>query len=138
MYQPAEDSELMVEFLPFVIRKEHSTSFLDMGCGSGIQSRAAIKAGIKEEEILAVDIDDEALEETAKLGVRTLKSDLFENVKEGEKFVVVGEEDTVILKKVTMPSFKNFDKLLQKTQQFAKDSGITKADVESAIKRARK
>jgi len=89
MYQPAEDSELMVEFLPFVIRKEHSTSFLDMGCGSGIQSRAAIKAGIKEEEILAVDIDDEALEETAKLGVRTLKSDLFENVKEGEKFDLI-------------------------------------------------
>lgn len=60
-------------------------------------------------------------------------------LKEGEKFVVVvGEEDTVILKKVTMPSFKNFDKLLQKTQQFAKEKGITKADVESAIKRARK
>ena len=59
-------------------------------------------------------------------------------LKEGEKFVVVGKDDTVILKKVTMPSFKNFDKLLQKTQQFAKDKGITKSDVESAIKRARK
>ena len=44
----------------------------------------------------------------------------------------------VILKKVTMPSFKNFDKLLQKTQQFAKEKRITKADVESAIKRARR
>ena len=42
------------------------------------------------------------------------------------------------LKKVTMPSFKNFDKLLQKTQQFAKEKGITKADVESAIKRAKR
>ena len=59
-------------------------------------------------------------------------------LKEGEKFVVVGEEDTIILKKVTMPSFKNFDKLLQKTQQFAKEKGITKVDVKSAIKRARR
>jgi len=59
-------------------------------------------------------------------------------LKEGEKFVVVGEDDTVILKKVAMPSFKNFDKLLKKTQQFAKDRKVTKSDVESAIKRARK
>ena len=59
-------------------------------------------------------------------------------LKEGEKFVVVGGDDTVILKKVTMPSFKNFDRLLKKTQQFAKRKGITKADVESAIKRSRR
>ena len=59
-------------------------------------------------------------------------------LKEGEKFVVVGKDDTIILKKVTMPSFKNFDKLLQKTQQFAKEKGITKADIEGAIKRARR
>jgi len=59
-------------------------------------------------------------------------------LKVGEKFVVVGEDDTVILKKITMPSFKNFDKLMQKTQQFAKDKGITPADVGGAVKRARK
>lgn len=59
-------------------------------------------------------------------------------LRDGEKFVVVGEEDTVILKKITMPTFKNFDKLIEKTQQFAKQKGITKEDVESAIKRARK
>ncbi|HIH38172.1 AbrB/MazE/SpoVT family DNA-binding domain-containing protein [Candidatus Woesearchaeota archaeon] len=59
-------------------------------------------------------------------------------LKEGEKFVVVGEDDTVILKKVTMPSFKNFEKLIQRTQQFAKGRGITETDVENAIKRARK
>ena len=59
-------------------------------------------------------------------------------LKEGEKFVVVGENDTVILKKITMPSFKNFDKLIRKTQQYAKDKGVTKADVEGAIGRARR
>lgn len=59
-------------------------------------------------------------------------------LKEGEKFVVVGEDDTVVLKKIEMPSFKNFDKLVQKTRQFAKEKGIASADVEGAIKRARK
>ena len=60
------------------------------------------------------------------------------DLKEGEKFIVVGEGDTVVLKKITMPSFNNFDKLLQKTRQFAKDNRITKSDVENAIKRARR
>ena len=59
-------------------------------------------------------------------------------LKEGEKFIVVGEDDTVILKKITMPSFKNFDKLLQKTQQFAGIKGIIPTDVDGAIKRARR
>jgi len=58
-------------------------------------------------------------------------------LREGEKFVVVGEDDMVILKKIAMPSFKNFDKLIQKTQQFAKDKGITPADVVKAIKRVK-
>jgi AbrB family looped-hinge helix DNA binding protein len=60
------------------------------------------------------------------------------DLREGEKFIVVGESDTVLLKKIAMPSFKNFDKLIQKTQQFAKEKGITPSDVEGAIKRARK
>ncbi len=66
--------------------------------------------------------------------------DIRENLglREGEKFVVIGEDDTVILKKIAMPTFKNFDKLIEKTQQFAKQRGITNADVEGAIKRARK
>ncbi len=59
-------------------------------------------------------------------------------LKEGEKFIVVGGDDTVILKKVTMSSFKNFDKLLKKTQQFAKEKDINKIDLEGAIKRAKR
>ena len=55
-------------------------------------------------------------------------------LKTGEKFVVLGDEDTVILKKIKMPSFKNFDKLLRKTQEFAKKRGIKPSDVREAIK----
>ena len=42
-------------------------------------------------------------------------------LQEGEKFVVIGEGDTIILKNLEMPSFKGFDKLLEKTRAFAKD-----------------
>ena len=58
-------------------------------------------------------------------------------LKEGEKFFVVGEDDTILLKKMTLPSFKNFDKLMKKTQAFAKDKGLKQADVDNAVKRAR-
>ena len=45
-------------------------------------------------------------------------------IRAGEKFVVIGEDNTIILKKLEMPSFRGFDKLLKKTRQFAKKKGI--------------
>lgn len=56
---------------------------------------------------------------------------------QNEKFVVVCNKDTILLKKVTPPSFDNFDELIQKTREFAKKNNITKKDLDSAIKRAR-
>ncbi|MDP6845957.1 MAG: AbrB/MazE/SpoVT family DNA-binding domain-containing protein [Candidatus Nanoarchaeia archaeon] len=55
----------------------------------------------------------------------------------GEKFVVIGEDDTIILKKLEVPSFKGFDKLLKKTRDFAKKKGLKPSDVDEAIKRVR-
>lgn len=59
-------------------------------------------------------------------------------LREGEKFVVIGEDDTVVLKKISMPSFENFDRLAKKTQKFAKDREITAEKLDSSIKRSRK
>jgi len=59
-------------------------------------------------------------------------------IREGEKFVVIGEDNTIVLKKVEMPSFSGVDKLLKKTRDFAKKKGIKKSDVEGAIKQARR
>lgn len=58
-------------------------------------------------------------------------------LREGEKFVVVGENDTVVLKKISMPSFGNFDKLIEKTRKFAKEQGITPDKLERVIRRVR-
>lgn len=81
IYSPQEDSELLAEALIEVIKEERPKSFLDMGCGSCFQSKAAIKAGIKKENILAVDINKNAIKNAAKLGIKYIRSDLFENVK---------------------------------------------------------
>ena len=57
---------------------------------------------------------------------------------EGEKFVVIGEGNTIILKKLEMPSFDGFDKLLRKTREFAKNKGLKEKDIEEAINATRK
>lgn len=59
-------------------------------------------------------------------------------IREGEKFVVIGEDNTIVLKKVEMPSFSGIDKLLKKTRDFAKKKGIKESDVEETIKQTRK
>lgn len=51
---------------------------------------------------------------------------------EGEKFIVIGEDDTIILKKLEVPSFKGFEKLLKKTREFAQKKGFQPRDVEEA------
>ncbi len=56
---------------------------------------------------------------------------------EGEKLIVLADEDTIILKKLEAPSFKGFEKLLKKTREFAKKKGLKESDVEGAIKEAR-
>ena len=59
------------------------------------------------------------------------------NIQEGEKFIVIGQDDTIILKKLEMPSFKGMDSLLKKTRDFAKNNKIKPEDVEEAVKRTR-
>lgn len=56
---------------------------------------------------------------------------------EGERFIVIGEDDTIVLKKLEMPSFKGFDKLLKKTREFTKMKKIKPNDIDEAIKRVR-
>ena len=59
-------------------------------------------------------------------------------IHEGEKFVVLGEDDTIVLKKLEVPSFKGFDKLLKKTREFVKKKGLKESDLEESIRELRK
>ena len=56
----------------------------------------------------------------------------------GEKFVVLGKDDTIILKKIEIPSFKGFEKLLKETREFVKEKNIKESYVDEAIKRHKK
>ena len=58
-------------------------------------------------------------------------------IREGEKFVVIGEDNTIVLRKLEMPSFKGFDKLLAKTREFARKNELKESNVEQAIQKAR-
>jgi antitoxin PrlF len=59
-------------------------------------------------------------------------------LKDGERFAITGKEDTIVLKKIQMPSFSNFDKLMQQTQEFSKKKGLKQKDIDEAVQRARK
>jgi AbrB family looped-hinge helix DNA binding protein len=59
-------------------------------------------------------------------------------LKEGTQFVVVGEGDVILLKALDAPKLSDFKALLKRARKSAKDAGVTSADVERAIREARK
>lgn len=59
------------------------------------------------------------------------------NLKAGAQFVVVGEDDIVILKVITAPSMEPFDALIQQARQQAKLAGLKRADITNAVSKVR-
>ena len=58
-------------------------------------------------------------------------------LKEGAQFIVMGEDDVVILKAITAPGIDTFDTLIQQARQQAKTAGLERADIAKAISKAR-
>lgn len=75
VYGPGQDSFLLLEFLKERAREKR---VLDVGTGSGILARAAIEAGASE--VVATDIDETCLSDIHNEKIKTVNSDLFENV----------------------------------------------------------
>ena len=59
-------------------------------------------------------------------------------IKVGEKFIVVGEGDVVILKILKPPSLNEFDMLIKQARKQAKKAKLKKSDIKDAVKQARK
>lgn len=55
----------------------------------------------------------------------------------GAQFVVVGEGDVVVLKKVTPPSLSDFDDIVQEARRQARQAGMKRTDVAAAIRAVR-
>ena len=71
IYEPREDSFLLQKFV-----KEYANGrVLDMGSGSGILAETPLE---RTKKVLAVDINEEAVDELRKRGINAVKSDLLE------------------------------------------------------------
>lgn len=95
IYEPAEDSFLLLSLV-----KEYAMgNVLDMGCGSGVLAKEAMKYAKK---VIAADIDEESVEYCMKHGINAIKSNLFSNIK--RKF------DLIIFNPPYLPSDEMEDK----------------------------
>jgi len=54
-------------------------------------------------------------------------------LKDGEKFIVSGQKDTIILKRFPIPGF---DALMKESHEFARKNKLTKKDLDEALRRA--
>ena len=132
IYEPREDSYLLQKYVEMYSKG----SVLDMGTGSGIQ---AITASKKAKEVVAVDINPEAVKQT-KLAleiekiknVKVLQSDLFQNVQR-KKFDLICFNPPYLpkekkVKDITLFSGKRgtetTTKFLGKAQDYLKPNGI--------------
>ena len=59
------------------------------------------------------------------------------NLKPGVEFIVLGEDDVVILKTITAPGMDEFDGLIKQARQQAKLAGLKRAEISAAISSAR-
>lgn len=92
IYSPREDSHLMERALkkelPSEIAKNPDLNLLEIGSGSGIILETASALGIKKENILGTDINEDAVEHCKKRGFNCIYSDLFDKVNEKHKIIV--------------------------------------------------
>lgn len=95
IYEPDEDSFLLAKY----VEKYAHGKVLDVGTGSGIQAETALKF---TKDVLAVDIDKEAVNFVKKKGIKAKISNLFENVK--------GKFDLIIFNPPYLPDEKLEDK----------------------------
>ena len=56
----------------------------------------------------------------------------------GTKFVVVADRDAVIFKVLEPPSLDEFNTLMKQARKVARDTGLTRAEVEKALKKVRR
>lgn len=59
------------------------------------------------------------------------------DLKPGSQFVVVGEKDAVVLKKISPPSMAEFDEMISEARRQARKAGLKRSDVTAAVRKAR-
>jgi len=79
VYPPREDSYLLASVIKkYLKNKSKDIKILDMGSGSGIQAKTCINSGFKN--VLAVDIDPEAIKHLKNQKLKVKQSNLFSEI----------------------------------------------------------
>ena len=55
----------------------------------------------------------------------------------GTQFIVMGEDDVIILKTIQTPSMRDFDRMIAKARRQAKQAGMKRSDIAAAVSRVR-
>ncbi|RMD46200.1 methyltransferase domain-containing protein [Candidatus Pacearchaeota archaeon] len=87
VYEPREDSFFFAKTLREYLSSHRVKRVLDMGCGSGILTRVASKF-VGKNNVLACDINPEAVKSLKQEGFRAVVSNLFKNIKEKFDLIV--------------------------------------------------
>ncbi len=84
IYPPAEDSHLMSRILkqkiPELLEENPDSKIFGMGAGSGIHLQTALDLGVKKQNILSGDINENAVSHCSSLGFNCVQTDLFKNI----------------------------------------------------------
>lgn len=75
VYEPAEDSQLMLESIRDYLNDKNNLQILEMGVGSGF-----IAKQIKGHQVIGADINKHAVEAAEKIGIKVIQTNLFENI----------------------------------------------------------
>ncbi|MEK6859809.1 MAG: HemK2/MTQ2 family protein methyltransferase [Nanoarchaeota archaeon] len=89
IYSPAEDSYLLAESVQGFLKKQKDKKIkiLDMGSGSGIQAQTCKQLGFNN--ILAADINPEAVKYLKKQKTKAIHSNLFSRISKKQKFNLI-------------------------------------------------
>ncbi len=145
IYQPKEDSYLLAKY----VRKYAEGKVLDVGTGSGVLAETALE---NTKDVLAVDINEEAVEYCKKKNINSIKSDLFENVNGKFNLIIFNppylpkdEDEDEEIQLVTTGGEKGheiIERFLKEAKDFLKKEGIIlivfstlTGDVESLIEK---
>ncbi|MBU4501170.1 MAG: methyltransferase [Nanoarchaeota archaeon] len=126
MYEPAEDSFLLQKY----VKKYAKCKVLDVGTGSGIQ---AITAAEKSEDVLAIDINPEAVKAVKQKGINAKVSDLFSNVKGKFDLIIFNppylpvdereDEDSAITTTGGEKGYEIIERFLKDAKKYLKSNG---------------
>jgi len=104
IYEPNEDSFLLAAY----VKKLARGKVLDMGSGSGIQAEVALE---NTKDVLAVDINQDAVDYCRNKELRSIQSDLFQNVN--------GKFDLIIFNPPYLPLEREYGGILMTEKDFS-------------------